>query len=59
MRILRFIQVKKPIIEKKRRERINKCLRQLQKLVVDGTDADVSRVLCCFIKVAVIERFRM
>lgn len=35
-------QVKKPLIEKKRRERINKCLRELKKLVLDATDADVS-----------------
>jgi len=34
--------VKKPLIEKKRRERINKCLRELKKLVLDATDADVS-----------------
>jgi len=40
----RVFKVKKPLIEKKRRERINKCLRELKRLVLNATDADVSRV---------------
>jgi len=43
-----FSQVKKPLIEKKRRERINKCLRELKKLVLDGTDADVSSFILLY-----------
>jgi len=37
-----FSQVKKPLIEKRRRERINKCLRELKKFVLNATAADVS-----------------
>lgn len=48
-------KVKKPLIEKKRRERINKCLRELKKLVLDGTDADSSRLSAKLEKAEILE----
>lgn len=35
----------KPIMEKKRRQRINDCLNQLKNLVLEGLKKDVSTVL--------------
>jgi hypothetical protein len=37
-----FFQIKKPIIEKRRRERINDSLNQLKSLVLDAMQKDVS-----------------
>lgn len=37
-----FIQIKKPLIEKRRRERINECLVQLKALVLEAMNKDVS-----------------
>lgn len=36
----------KPIMEKKRRQRINDCLNQLKNLVLEGLKKDVSTVQC-------------
>jgi Helix-loop-helix DNA-binding domain len=37
-----FVQIKKPLIEKRRRERINECLVQLKALVLEAMNKDVS-----------------
>jgi len=42
--VLLCVQIKKPIIEKRRRERINDCLNQLKALVLEATQKDVRRV---------------
>jgi len=42
---LLFIQIKKPLIERRRRERINDSLNQLKNLVLEATNKDVSRRL--------------
>jgi len=34
-------QIKKPLIERRRRERINECLGQLKSLVLEATNKDV------------------
>jgi len=41
------IQIKKPLIERRRRERINDSLNQLKNLVLEATNKDVSS---CFLK---------
>jgi len=38
-----FLQIKKPLIERRRRERINDSLNQLKNLVLQATNKDVSR----------------
>jgi len=40
---LLFVQIKKPLIERRRRERINESLNQLKNLVLEATNKDVSR----------------
>jgi len=37
-----LLQIKKPLIERRRRERINECLGQLKALVLEATNKDVS-----------------
>ena len=37
-----FVQIKKPLIERRRRERINDSLNQLKNLVLEATNKDVS-----------------
>ena len=39
------IQIKKPLIERRRRERINECLNQLKQLVLEATNKDVSKLI--------------
>ena len=42
MLFLSFSQIKKPIIERRRRERINDSLNQLKSLLMEAMDKDVS-----------------
>jgi len=47
------LQIKKPLIERRRRERINECLGQLKALVLEANYKDVSYTVlyfetCCF-----------
>jgi len=37
-----FFQINKPLMEKKRRERINNCLNQLKAFLMEATKKDVS-----------------
>ncbi len=37
-----MFQINKPLMEKKRRERINNCLNQLKMFLMDATKKDVS-----------------
>lgn len=39
---LSFLQSNKPIMEKRRRARINNCLNELKTLILDATKKDVS-----------------
>jgi len=41
-----LLQIKKPLIERRRRERINECLGQLKALVLEATNKDVSNSNC-------------
>ena len=40
-----ILQIKKPLIERRRRERINDSLNQLKNLVLEATNKDVSRLV--------------
>lgn len=40
--ILLYLQSNKPIMEKRRRARINNCLNELKTLILDATKKDVS-----------------
>ena len=42
MEIILFFQSKKPLMEKRRRQRINNCLQQLKSLVLQAMKKDVS-----------------
>ena len=44
-----FFQWSKPIMEKRRRERINRSLEELKRLVLEAQNRDVS-ILCCVSK---------
>ena len=41
-----FFQIKKPLIERKRRERINNCLGQLKSILLDNIKHNVSFSTC-------------
>ncbi|ESN98830.1 hypothetical protein HELRODRAFT_162289 [Helobdella robusta] len=41
-------KIKKPLIERKRRERINHCLRELKVLVLEARNKDVGSECCCW-----------
>lgn len=49
-----FAQSNKPIMEKRRRARINNCLNELKTLILDATKKDVSFIAmidqrCCWV----------
>ena len=52
--ICSHLQIKKPIIERRRRDRINESLNQLKTLVLDALNKDVSiqLLLICFIRLS-------
>lgn len=45
-----FWQIKKPLIERRRRERINDCLNQLKSLVLEASNKDVSTTRYYFLR---------
>jgi len=45
---LLFVKIKKPLIERRRRERINDSLNQLKNLVLEATNKDVSPLSIAF-----------
>lgn len=47
--LVTFLQLRKPLIERKRRERINNCLDQLKETVIGAFRLDVSIVLTCLL----------
>ena len=44
-----MLQIKKPMIERKRRDRINESLNRLKTLVLDAMQKDVSLIIMCHI----------
>ena len=42
-----ILQIKKPLIERKRRERINNCLSQLKSILLDNIKHNVCTLFYC------------